>query len=107
MAALEERVFTDLNALTEEQIEAGLAAGVWREPTRPFVEQYLEQIRSSRVEAAASAQGLEAIRSIVADARAANFKATIAVIFAAGAMAAAMAAAFIAFLALRGVAISW
>ena len=104
---LEERVFTDLNALTEEQIEAGLAAGVWRGPTRPFVQQYLEQIRLTRVQAAATAQGLEAIRSVVADARTASFKATVALILAAGAMTAAMAAAFIAFLAMRGVTISW
>lgn len=107
MTTQEERVFTDLNALTEEQIEAGLAAGVWRESMRPLVEQYLDQIRLSRTEAATSAQGLEAIRSVVGDARAANFKATIALIFAAGAMVAAMAAAFVAFLGLRGVTISW
>jgi hypothetical protein len=107
MTTREELLFTDLNALTEEQIEAGLAAGVWREPTKPFVEQYLEQIRLSRVEAAASAQGLEAIRSVVDDARTANFRATLALIFAVGAMLAAMASAFIAFLALRGVTISW
>ncbi|HYJ58320.1 MAG TPA: hypothetical protein VEW64_03075 [Methyloceanibacter sp.] len=107
MTTLEEQVFTDLNALSEEQIEAGLAAGVWRGPTRPFVEQYLDQIRVSRVEVAASAQGLEAIRSVIGDARSASFKASIALILAAGAMMAAMAAAFIAFLAMRGVAISW
>jgi hypothetical protein len=107
MTTQEERLFTDLNALTEEQIEAGLAAGVWRGPTRPFVEQYLEQIRFSRDETAAMAQGLEAIRSVVDDARTASFRAMIALIFAAGAMAAAMAAAFVAFLALRGVTIAW
>jgi hypothetical protein len=107
MTTQQEQLFTDLNALTEEQIEAGLAAGVWRGPTRPFVEQYLDQIRLSRIEAAAASQGLEAIRSVVDDARAANFRATIALMFAAGAMLAAMAAAFIAFLALRGVTISW
>ena len=106
MATQQELLFTDLNALTEVQIEAGLAAGVWRE-NRPFVEQYLDQIRLSRADAAASAQGLEAIRSVVDDARAANFRATIALILAAGAMLAAMAAAFIAFLALSGVTISW
>jgi hypothetical protein len=79
---------------------------VWRE-NRPFVEQYLDQIKLSRADAAASAQGVEAIRSIVNDARVANFRATIALIFAAGAMLAAMAAAFVAFLALSGVTISW
>jgi hypothetical protein len=106
MTTQQEVLFTDLNALTEDQIEAGLAAGVWRE-NRPFVEQYLDQIRLSRADAAASAQGLEAIRSVVDDARAANFKATIALIVAGGAMLAAMAAAFVAFLALSGVTMSW
>jgi hypothetical protein len=106
MTTQQELLFTDLNALTEDQIEAGLAAGVWRE-SRPFVEQYLDQIRLSRADAVASAQGVEAIRSVVNDARGANLKATIALIFAAGAMLAAMAAAFVAFLALSGVTMSW
>jgi hypothetical protein len=35
MTMQEERMFTDLNALTEEQIEAGLAVGVWHGPTKP------------------------------------------------------------------------
>jgi hypothetical protein len=100
-------LFADLNALTEEQIEAGLAAGVWNEENKPLVEQYLEQIRLSCATAAESAQGLEAIRSVVNEARAASFKATLALIFAIGAMLAAMSAAFIAFLAFRGVAVSW
>ena len=47
MTMQQEVLFNDLNALTEEQIEAGLAAGVWRE-NRPFVKQYLDQIRLSR-----------------------------------------------------------
>ena len=106
MTTQQELLFTDLNALTEEQIEAGLASGVWRE-NRPFVEQYLDQIRLSRADVAASAQGVEAIRSVVDDARAANFRATIALVFAVGAMLAAMASAFLSFLALRGVTISW
>ena len=103
----QEVLFNDLNALTEEQIEAGLAAGVWREPTKPFVEQYLDQLKVSRAQMEASAQGLEAIRSVVDDGRSADFKATLALIIAVGAMLAAMAAGFIAFLALRGVTISW
>jgi hypothetical protein len=57
MATREELVFADLSALTEDQIEAGLAAGVWKEPTKPLVERYLEQIRLSRIDATASAQG--------------------------------------------------
>jgi hypothetical protein len=103
----QELLFNDLNALTEEQIEAGLAAGRWREPTKPVVEQYLEQLKVSRTQAETSAQGLEAIRSVVEDGRSADFKATIALIVAVGAMLAAMAAGFIAFLALCGMTISW
>jgi len=101
----QEVLFNDLNALTEEQIEAGLAAGVWRE-NRPFVEQYLDQIRLSRADVVA-AQGLEAIRSVVENARSADLRATIALVVAGGAMLAAMASAFIAFLALSDVTISW
>jgi hypothetical protein len=102
----QEVLFNDLNALTEEQIEAGLAAGVWRE-NRPFVEQYLDQIRLSRSDAVVAAQGLEAIRSVVENARSADLRATIALVVAGGAMLAAMASAFIAFLALSDVTISW
>jgi hypothetical protein len=106
MPIQQEVLFNDLNALTEEQIEAGLAAGVWRE-NRPFVEQYLDQIRLSRSDAVVAAQGLEAIRSVVENARSADLRATIALVVAGGAMLAAMASAFIAFLALSGVTISW
>jgi hypothetical protein len=48
MATREELVFADLNALTENQIEAGLAAGVWKDSTKPLVERYLEQVKLSR-----------------------------------------------------------
>jgi hypothetical protein len=106
MTMQQEVLFNDLNALTEEQIEAGLAAGVWRE-NRPFVEQYLDQIRLSRSDAVVAAQGLEAIRSVVENARSADLRATIALVVAGGAMLAAMASAFIAFLALSDVTISW
>src|SRR5262245_38191381 len=106
MTMQQEVLFNDLNALTEEQIEAGLAAGVWRD-NRPFVEQYLHQIRLSRSDAVVAAQGLEAVRSVVENARAADFRATIALVVAGGAMLAAMSSAFVAFLALTGVTISW
>ena len=33
-----DKLFADLEALNEEQIEVGLAAGVWREPLRPLVQ---------------------------------------------------------------------
>ena len=106
MTMQQEVLFNDLNALTEEQIEAGLAAGVWRE-NRPFVEQYLDQIKLSRSDAVVAAQGLEAIRSVVENTRSADLRATIALVVAGGAMLAAMASAFIAFLAMSDVTISW
>ena len=106
MTTQQELLFTDLNALTEDQIEAGLAAGVWRE-NRPFVEQYLDQIRLSRSDAAIAAHGLEAIRSVMENTRSADLKATIALVVAGGAMLAAMSSAFVAFLALSDVTISW
>jgi hypothetical protein len=95
-----DELFAELDRLTEEQIEASLAAGVWDEPKRQLAQHYLDQRKLKRVEAAA-AEELNAVRSVVDDARAANFKATAAMIFAAGAMLAAMASAFVAFLALR------
>jgi hypothetical protein len=36
-------LFADLKALTEEQIEVGLAAGVWSDPLRPIVQHYLSR----------------------------------------------------------------
>ena len=41
MAEEHDRLFADLNALTEEQIQVGLAAGVWNEQVRPLVQHYL------------------------------------------------------------------
>jgi hypothetical protein len=111
MSVKREQLFTELDSLSEEQIEVGLDAGVWGE-ARPAVQRYLDQIKLRRVEAAAAEQ-LEAARaaivaaqSAVDEARGSNFRATVALLMAGGAMLAAMAAAFIAFLALRGWAIS-
>jgi len=36
-----DQLFSDLDALTVEQIEAGLAAGVWGDDGRPTVEHYV------------------------------------------------------------------
>jgi hypothetical protein len=103
----DELLFADLKALTEEQIEVGLAAGVWSDPLRPLVQQYLLQMKLKRIEEDAAAQ-LDAVRAVgdvarlaVDEASRAKLRATAAMILAAGAMVAAMAAAFIAFLALR------
>jgi hypothetical protein len=40
-----DQLFADLKALTEEQIEVGLAAGVWGDPLRPLVQNYLLQMK--------------------------------------------------------------
>jgi hypothetical protein len=48
-----DKLFADLDALTEEQIEVGLAAGVWNEQVRPLVQHYLCDLKLTRVEAAA------------------------------------------------------
>jgi hypothetical protein len=48
-----DKLFADLDALSEEQIQVGLAAGVWSEPVRPLVQHYLYDLKLKRVEAAA------------------------------------------------------
>jgi len=102
-----DQLFADLNSLTEEQIEVGLAAGVWNDPLRPLVQHYLFQMKLKRIAEDAAAQ-LDAVREVgdvarlaVDEASRAKLRATAAMILAAGAMVAAMAAGFIAFLALR------
>jgi hypothetical protein len=39
-----DKLFADLDALTEEQIQVGLAAGVWSEQVRPLVQHYLHDL---------------------------------------------------------------
>jgi hypothetical protein len=98
-----DKLFADLDALNEEQIEVGLAAGVWSEQVRPLVQHYLYDLKLKRVEAAADRldEMEQATRLAVDEAIKAKTRATSAFIIAGGAMLAAMAAAFIAFLALR------
>jgi hypothetical protein len=98
-----DKLFADLEALNEEQIEVGLAAGVWSEQVRPLVQHYLYDLKLKRVEAAADRlnEMQKATRLAVEEAIKAKTRASEALIIAVGAMVAAMAAAFIAFLALR------
>jgi hypothetical protein len=98
-----DKLFADLNALTEQQIEVGLAAGVWSEQVRPLVQHYLYDLKLKRVEAAAHQLDKmdKASRLAVDKAIKATTLASAAFIVAGGAMVAAMAGAFIAFLALR------
>jgi hypothetical protein len=98
-----DKLFADLDALTEEQIEVGLAAGVWNEQVRPLVQHYLYDLKLKRVEAAAGELDdiRKGVRLAVEEAAEAKWRATGAFIVAAGALIAAMAAGLIAFLALR------
>jgi len=101
-----DKLFADLDALTEEQIEVGLAAGVWNEQVRPLVQHYLYDLKLmklTRVEAAADQldEMQKATQLAVEKAIKAETRATAAFIVAGGAILAAMAAALIAFLALR------
>ena len=52
-----DKLFADLKALNEQQIEVGLAAGVWNEQVRPLVQHYLYDLKLKRVEAAAEELG--------------------------------------------------
>ena len=98
-----DKLFADLKALNEQQIEVGLAAGVWNEQVRPLVQHYLYDLKLKRVEAAAEElnETRKAARVAVEEAGKAKFWATAAFIIAGGGMLAAMGAALIAFLALR------
>ena len=113
MALSQRQLFLDLEALSEEQIEVGLQAGVWGDPARPAVERHLNQIKLDRMEAATAEQlaaardAINAAGEAVGEARAMKVWAISALIVSGGAMLAAMAAAFVAFLALRQGTISW
>jgi hypothetical protein len=94
-----DKLFADLDALSEEQIQIGLAAGVWSEQVRPLVQHYLYDLKLKRVEAAA--EQLDDVRAAarvaVSEAVKSKTRATAALIIAAGAMLAAIAAALVAF----------
>ena len=98
-----DKLFADLDALTEQQIEVGLAADVWNERVRPLVQHYLYDLKLKRVEAAADRlnEMEKAVQLAVSEAIKAKTRANEALIIGVGAMVAAMAGAFIAFLALR------
>src|SRR6266511_4226503 len=101
MTVNRDRLLVDLDALTEEQIEAGLAAGVWGDEARPTVQHYLLKLRLAAEHEDIPRSTNEAARVAVQEATTAKLRATAALIVAVGAMAAAMASAFVAFLALR------
>jgi hypothetical protein len=87
MTENQDKLFADLDALTEEQIEVGLAAGVWDEQVRPLVQYYLYDLKLKRVEAAAEQldEMREAARVAVSEAVKSKTRATAALIIASGA----------------------
>lgn len=107
LAVDREKFFAELDQLTESEIEARLATGVWREDKRPLVRAYLEQKKLAWAKAAQADQ-LEVARSAkdaawaaVTEAKGANRRATIAIIVSAGATLAAVASVVVAYLAWR------
>jgi hypothetical protein len=101
MTVNRDQLFTELDSLMKEEIEAGLAADVWDEPKRQLVEHYLDQMKLTTMQLEAASSAKEAAQAAEAQARRATSMAIASLIIAAGAMVAAMAAAFVAFLALR------
>jgi hypothetical protein len=127
MVVERDQFFAELDGLTEKEIEARL--DLWDEEQLALIQEYLDQKVLARIKAEQPAPvkpgprgakprqtaqikpGLRAQDAVAAPlvevANSANAKATIALIVSVGAMLAAMASALVAFLALRGWAISW
>jgi hypothetical protein len=97
-----DQLFADLDALTVEQIEAGLAAGVWGDDGRPTVEHYVLKRRFAADQRNVVVTAQQAAKMTMDQAASAKLWATAAFIIAAGAMLAEMAAGLIVFLAVRG-----
>ena len=102
MTLNQDQLYTDLDALTVEQIEAGLAAGVWGDAARSTVEHYVLKRKFAVDQRNAVVTAQQAAMVAMDQAASAKLWATAAFIIAAGAMVAAMAAGLIAFFAMRG-----
>ena len=102
MTMTRDQLFADLDALTVEQIEAGLAAGVWGDDAWSTVEHYALKRKFAADQRNAVVTAQQAAKVAMDQAASARLWATAAFIIAAGAMLAAMAAGLIAFLAVRG-----
>ena len=96
-----EQLFAELNKMSAEEIEAGLEAGVWGEPSRQLVEHYLDQMQVTTLQLEAAEKTKAAAQVAESHSRKAILLATAALIIAVGAMIAAIASAFVAILALR------
>jgi hypothetical protein len=94
-----EQLFAE--ALTEEEIEASLDAGVWGDDKCQLVEQFLDQMKLTRMQFEAAATAKSAAIEAATCARRSISIARTALIFAEGATLAAVASAFVALLALR------
>ena len=102
--------FALLDGLTEKEIEARLSS--WEREQLLLVQEYLDQKALDRAKAAPAEQtdtvpSKDVGRTSSDVARSAHGMAMVAIILSVGAMLAAIAAAFIAFVALRGGTISW
>jgi hypothetical protein len=106
MAVDLDALYDDLEVLTEQQIEVGLAAGKWDERERQLVEHYLDRIKLEEAKAAVAEQleisrsTKEAVLTGVSAANRANFLATAALILSTGAMLAVIAMAVLFYVAL-------
>ena len=96
-----DQLFADLDALTLEQIEAGLAAGVWGDDGRTTVEHYALKRKFAADQRNAVVTAQQAAKVAMDQGASARLWATAAFIIAAGGMLAAMVSGFVAFLALR------
>jgi hypothetical protein len=98
-------LYDDLEVLTEQQIEVGLAAGKWDEHERQLVEHYLDRIKLEEAKAAVAEQlqisrsTKEAALAALGAANSAKLLATAALILSAGAMLAVITMAVLVYLA--------
>jgi hypothetical protein len=101
-------LYDDLDVLSEQQIEIGLAAGKWAEHDRQIVEHYLDRIKLEEARAAVAEQlkisqvTQQAAVAAMGAAKKANLFATAALILSAGAMLAIVTMAVIVYLASGG-----
>ena len=102
-----DQLFADLDALTLEQIEAGLAAGVWGDDARSAVEHYVLKRKFETDQRNIVVTAQQTAKVAMDEAASAKLWATAAFIIAAGAMVAAMVSGFVAFMALRHWTVLW
>jgi hypothetical protein len=87
----EHKLFADLDASPRTKIQVGLAAGVWSDEIRPWVQHYLYDLKLKRIEVAAEHfdEVPDAMKLMVDETLKSKTRATAAIIIAVGAMGAA------------------